>query len=548
MTPPAMATPVAPPVVPAPARAWTFAGLAQRVGSIPMPDEKLVRLLLPVVVALVAILTITPWPVGAFQDDAMYTVLAKSLAEGRGFRFLNLPGEPNGTHFPPAYPLVLAAIWRVWPSFPDNIVAFKFLNAGWLGLAALGAFTFARRRFGASVVTATAVAVIGTLSIVVLLVTGVVMSEPMFLAVLFPALMAAERAVDTGKPRDALVAGLWLGGLAVVRSLGMFAVPALGLALLLRRHWWSAMLSGLAACVFLVPWQLWVGAHADEVAPVFVGKFGSYGGWLADGYREGGLPFARAVLLKNIAELEGMLSYYFLPVQALWPRAIVFFGVIGCAVAGMGRFLRNAPVTLWFVTCYTVVIMLWPFEPARFTLALWPLWPLLVGSGVLAVWRLASRVRWAPGALALRGLLAVLVAAFVAGSATYNAIGYSRKWWVTAQRDAGKRAKPIVEWAARYTDSTTVLATEDDLIVYLYANRKAVPTSTFLPSQRVRALTDAEDVAVVRDIFSSYNPDWFIVGSKQGVQTARTLAESSPPQLRYAGRTPDVLIYQRQRP
>ena len=116
-------------------------GWRERLARVPMPSEKLTIALLVVLVLVVAILTVTPWPVGAFQDDAMYTVLAKSLAEGKGYRFLNLPGEPNATHFPPGYPLFLAALWKAWPSFPDNIVLFKFANAVWLSLAALGAWT-----------------------------------------------------------------------------------------------------------------------------------------------------------------------------------------------------------------------------------------------------------------------------------------------------------------------------------------------------------------------------------------------------------------------
>ncbi len=531
-----------------PVAAMPPAGLVARLvaatGSVPLPSERLVRILIPVVVITVAILTVTPWPIGAYQDDAMYAVLAKSLAEGHGFKFINLPGEPNATHFPPGYPLVLAAIWKLWPAFPDNIVAFKFLNALFLGLAALGAYHFTRRRFAAPMLASAAVALIGTLSIVVLLVTGVVMSEPMFLALLFPALLVAERAVDHGRWQDALLAGLLLGALSMVRTLGVFAVPALGFVLLFRRHVRQAVVMGAAAAVFLVPWQLWVMAHEHEVAPVFMGKYGSYGTWLVDGYRLGGFEFAWSVIRINVLELEGMLSYYFMPVQGHLPRALVFVPLFGLALLGMERFRRNAPASLWFLVLYTIIVMLWPFEPARFVVALWPMWPLLVGCGLVTAWQwLGQRPRRA--ALAGRSLVIATVAAFVAGSGFYNAVGYTRQWWVTTQEDAGKRAKPIVEWAARYTDSTTVLSTTDDLIVYLYAGRKSVPTSTFLPSQRVRQLTDPEDVEVVRDIFKSYDPAWFIVGSQQAVRTARTLSAGTTPELRPVGRTPDALIFQR---
>jgi len=78
-------------------------------------SERMVVTSFAVLVALVAVLSVTPWPVGAFHDDAMYTVLARSLTEGHGYRFLNLLGEPNVTHVPPGYPLVLALLWMVAP-------------------------------------------------------------------------------------------------------------------------------------------------------------------------------------------------------------------------------------------------------------------------------------------------------------------------------------------------------------------------------------------------------------------------------------------------
>ncbi len=113
------------------------------------------------------------------------------------------------------------------------------------------------------------------------------------------------------------------------------------------------------------------------------------------------------------------------------------------------------------------------------------------------------------------------------------------------QQKAGVRARPTVEWVARHTAPTDVLSTEDDLIVYLYTGRKSVPTSTFTAAERVRALTDAEDVAVVDELFAAYNPNWFIVSSALGVRTARTLAARTPPVLREAAQKPHVMIFER---
>src|SRR5260221_3739715 len=60
------------------------------------------------------------WP--AFGDDgSVYLITAKALAAGRGYRLLNLPGEPVATLYPIGYPALLALIFRVAPFGPVAI-------------------------------------------------------------------------------------------------------------------------------------------------------------------------------------------------------------------------------------------------------------------------------------------------------------------------------------------------------------------------------------------------------------------------------------------
>ena len=54
---------------------------------------------------------VMPVVCGSFQDDGIYVVTAKSLAEGRGYRLIHLPGEPAQTKYPILYPAMLAAVW-----------------------------------------------------------------------------------------------------------------------------------------------------------------------------------------------------------------------------------------------------------------------------------------------------------------------------------------------------------------------------------------------------------------------------------------------------
>lgn len=504
--------------------------------------ERLVVFAMAVLVLIVAIVTITPWPVGAFQDDAIYTVLAKSLATGQGFRMINLPGAPNATHYPPGYPLVLAALWKLWPQFPQNVTLFKFANAFFLSAAAVGTYRFVRTRFAAPIAASVAAALAGTLSIVILLITGVVLSEPLFMALLLPTLIVSERAADDGKPSTAFLAGLLIGLLSMVRTLGVFVLPAAGFVLLLRGRWRSILALGLGAAPLLVPWQLWVGAHQGEIAHPLVGKYGSYGAWLAEGYRAGGFPFAREVVLKNLMELDRTFAYLFMPVAARLPRLACAFALLALIAIGTRRYWRGAPVTLVFLAGYMLVVMLWPFEPSRFVLAIWPLWFPLLAAGVVACWRLAvpnaALVPW-------RSFVAAAAVALVAGFGWYNARGYASRWWVTIQQNTGERARPTIEWVARYTQPEDVLSTEDDILVYLYTERRAVPTSTFTALERVHPLTDAEDLAYVRAIFDAYDPRYYLVGSPQGARTAAALTRTTPPVLKALGSTRSVLIYER---
>lgn len=504
--------------------------------------ERLVPVALVAVVMLVALLTVTPWPVGAFQDDAIYTVLAKALATGEGYRMINLPGSPHATHYPPGYPFFLSLLWRLSPSFPANIVLLKFANAVCLALAALGAWAFARTRLGWSTVPSALAGAAGTLAIIVLLVTGVVLSEPMFMALLFPALLLAERAAASGSVRMAIAAGLACGALALVRTLGAVIVPAALVVMLYRRNVRSAVALAAAAALCLVPWQLWLNAWQHEIPTVLMGKYGAYGPWMAQGYREGGIAFARDVAIANVQSIGRFLGYAFMPVATAWPRAIAFMTAFALAAVGAGFLVRRAVVTTLFLVAYFAAIVAWPFDPDRFVLALWPMLTICGLAGMAAIWR------WRPAAPGWRGLRYVAIAlsaAVVLGFGVYNARGYRNEWWASVQRDAGRRAQPIVEWVADSTSPSDVLMTDDDLTVYLYTGRRAMPTSAFLPKERLRPLTDKDNIAAVRNMMDVYAPRYYITTSEPGKRAAEALTRGDEPLLRRYQLIRNAFIYER---
>jgi len=518
------------------------APLAQAThGSRSLSADRVAPFVVGAIALAVALLTVTPWPVGVFQDDAIYVTLAKALATGEGFRMINMPGSPHATHFPPGYPLLLAGLWKLFPSFPDNIVVFKFVNALFLAVTAVGTYRFSRTRLALGSLGACIAAIVGTISVVVLVITGVVLSEPLYMALVLPTLLVAERAADDGEVRSAAGAGALIGVLALVRTVGVFMLPAALLVLLLRRRWRSALVLGVVAMVFIVPWQLWVSRYQGEMPAPFVGKYGAYGPWLSEGYRAGGLAFAKAVIAKNANELFGFLGYVTLPVPPVAPRLVslgVVLAMLGVAAATLWR---RIPVTLVFLGGYAVVILAWPFEPTRFALVWWPVLAGLFVAGVRTTWA------WRPDASGTRALrLAAMagVAIVTAGYAAHNTRGVRDKWWVNIQSDAGTQAKPIAEWVARSTRPDDVVATDHDLIVYLYAGRRAVPTAKFTALGHITPLTPAQNAAVLEDMIERIHPRWFIASTEQGIASATLLIEAHPPKLRYAGSISVARVYE----
>jgi hypothetical protein len=495
--------------------------------------QKVVPWILAILGAAVVVVSIEPFPVGVFQDDGIYTVLAKSLAEGQGYRYLHMPDAPNATHYPPLYPLLLAAIWKIFPAFPANITVFKFVNAGLIGVTAVFTWLFARRCVAMGPRSAALTAAAFGAGAPMVFVGVMVLSEPMFLAALFPVLMAAERAARTGSNRDALIAGVAGGLLALIRTLGALAIPATALVLLWRRRWMATFLVCLAGGLVMLPWQLWISANDAGIHPYFMGKYGSYGGWLLDGMVAGGLPWIGRQLDLNLRLLilQGweMLGILTLPYAIKWPATVL---VTGFFLGGWWLLLRRAPVAAWFVMLYMTPVIVWPFGPSRFTFAIWPLIGLAFGLAFTAVLEWRPRVR--PGA-AMRYAAVSAGLLLVVGYGRYHYLAYKYGWWTQAQRPVADRAQYLADWVQKNTSKDVLIAAEDDLLIYLYTGRHAIPLGSFTPNDHMDAQTSGFMTETLRGIIREFDVDYVLTATDVGGLAALGLLQADPPELRRIG-------------
>lgn len=412
---------------------------------------------------------------GVYHDDAIYVSTAKALAQGEGYRLINLPGEPPQTKYPLLYPLLLAGIWRVWPSFPQNLIAMQGLSllSGALALALAYLLVVRHGHFSRRI--AAAAGVICATSPTYLYYSTQTLSEMPFALLVVTAIWALEdHVVQRHHTRHRqLLAGVLLGLPFLCRSIGVMLIPAglLTAYLTTRRIRWVTV--GVA--VVALPSALWpvLAAGGWERDPV-QGYYTDYLGWWA----AAGLPAMARVFVGNaVYLLDGTVRLGFeglgdLLSAAAKPAATMICVGIGVVpwLAVLTR-LRRRPLLPACLLAYITLVLVWPWPPYRFLVPLLPFlvgYSLLGGSVALRVLR-APRPRLAVAAVGVAGALAANVTLLCRH---HRASGLAQYPFVTLPA-APVRWPAFQEsfaWLREHAQSDDVVASGLDTMVYLYTD------------------------------------------------------------------------------
>jgi hypothetical protein len=403
--------------------------------------------------------------VGVFFDDGIYVTLAKSLAEGTGYRSIHLPDAPPAVHYPPLYPLALAALWKLWPSFPENVTLFKLFDSAMLGLAAWIIAVHARRTQLPTLAQYVVVA-LGMTAFPMLTLVGVRFSEPLFLVLFAGAIAIADR---TRTSLGGAVAAGALAGLATLtRSIGLAAVLGIPLALWFRGQRKEAVIAGLTGVLVVLPWWLWLARHAGTIDPRLASNYGTYTQFAGQAGLSGLLagldlqslgPFPRLLL-------PALPTVVWISLAVLLAAAVVI-GVVSLA--------RRVPTLGWVLLIYVGIVTLWPFTPDRFMWILLP-WVGLFGVG-------GALRAWGWGRLP-RVLTVVLGVAVVFGFGWSQVISVAdRRFTVTADQSSRPFAL-LTTGIASAVPEDAVVASDGEAMIYLYTGRRAVPAYLFRLEER----------------------------------------------------------------
>jgi hypothetical protein len=423
-------------------------------------------------VGLVVAAQLTGSMVGVFYDDGIYLALARSLVEGHGYRLLYLPGAPGAVHYPFLYPLFLAALWKLAPAFPANLVMFKAANAALLGLAAALLVLYLDRRLAQPTWRLAVLVAAAATALPLVTVATVLFAEPLFLVALVGACWAGDAARDAATRRRAWLlaaaAGLLAGAAALTRSLGVSVVAAIPLSLALARRPRAALIAAAAAGLCVAPWLLWVVHHRGEVDPALVAGYGTY----TDLLRQAGWAALSPAGIRDLLRPIGAVA---LAPFGGWFRVFLGVPALVLVVAGFDPLLRRAPALGWTLLGYGVVVVVWPYGPDRFV---WAAWPFLAIAFLAGANLVMARARAAAPAIASVGrwCVATTVLLVVVGYGFYQVRGYVRGDATRLQRGISTTMTDLLPWVRQSTPADAVVAGEDEALLWLYAGRRAVPS------------------------------------------------------------------------
>ncbi|MDB4912926.1 MAG: hypothetical protein JWM95_570 [Gemmatimonadetes bacterium] len=464
-----------------------------------------------VIATAIALWAAAPYTVGVFHDDGIYVLLAKSIAEGNGFHHSHLVGNPAAIHYPPLYPLLLAAFWRVAPDFPANVSRLLSLNALLLGISALGWYRFAVIQLKWRSGNAALGALAGTLAAPLLTLSGALLSEPFFLALLWPALLLCERTAQFSDVRRVVLAGAFIGVLMLARVHGVALLAALGVVLVMRKRPRDAAILLAAAVIVELPWQLWMRWASPPVAKPLEGAYGSYLGWLLTGVRDGGLPFVVSTVLANASEMWLLLRDQFaagLPAPVITIVCVIVLVALG---GGAAAAFRKAPVIVAFMLAYIGIVKVWPYTPWRFMWAIWPVLVMLTLEGLRFTWNAAGRRRFIVG-------LAAALPVFAYGRTELSA--YATRAWRIPARNATAQITPALNWVRVNTGKDDVILSEGEQVIALYTGRKAAPPNSFTAQEYLVPPDDAASRQRLGEMLAAIPAKYVIVFAPPMIRAA----------------------------
>jgi hypothetical protein len=443
------------------------------------PGNRRDQLIVAALFLLVLILgywRMVPEVCGAFHDDAIYVITAKALAQGQGYRLIYLPHAPIQTKYPILYPALLAVVWKLWPSFPENLLLMKWLSLlGGAATIGLSYLYFVRFGYFSRSVAGISALVCATSPIFLYFSTQTLSEIPFALLVIL-ALWAFEAQMQ--EPANQGTRQFFLGVLLALpflcRTIGVTLLVA---ALVIQYHRgrtlrWLAF--GMGAVI--LPCVVWMSAGLGSWSrePI-TGYYTDYVSW----WGAMGWVMALRIVWQNLisvlitsatVSLEGLEAI--LKSINLWGWFFLTYFLGSIPLIVLISKLRTWRLLPFFIISYPLIILLWPWPPYRFLV---PILPFLLGYFFEGVSSFFQRWKIRIWYLLPVGLLLVATNLTVLSWYVQDVRKFGYPYIALAQNPAAWASyKDIFAWLKANTQPEDVIASMEDPMIFLYAGRWAI--------------------------------------------------------------------------
>lgn len=469
---------------------------------------------------------------GLFHDDGIYTVVAKSLFEGEGYRIISLPTAPTQTKYPFLYSYLVSWVWLFDPTFPHNIIALKSLNIAILVAIFFISIVFYRRHFSESKFAALIFAVIVCTNPIIFTYTDYVISDLLFVLFALIALtICASGSSPAGSRYSVPLLGLVTGLACLTRLAAAPLVLAGSVYAFLHRGWRGVGYFIAVVLLFVAPWLLWVGRGSLPSPNSLFAYYAAYdiGGV---GTAETGAWIDRYWIIaagnaRYLAE-----SFELLYLTSLLPGLVLILFVL--TVIGAIESLSREELVHWsFFLSSVALLLIWPFHPGRYVAPLVPillLWlfrgmrtagqwiePSAAGASIRTV---LAKIAWCPAALIL-----IVNGVWLSSYLLVRNDQSTRGIYGSHMAYSWRGFEESFAWIRQHAPADALLATAYDPMYYLYTGRRAIrpalhrPATYFYPYGKARP-----DVGSVREIepqLEKLKVDYLIIDPLDGYAEAK---------------------------
>ncbi len=406
------------------------------------------------------------------HDGGLLYGSAKGLATGQGFKILSLPDQPAQTKYPILYPLYLSAVWKLNPSFPDNLRLARLFNWAFFIACLALAWVYLRREGISEARTITLVALLGVNPYLILFGTGV-FTEVFFTTLILAVFLLARR----DGLQWAILAGAAAGLAYLSRTAGIALLVSMPAWYLYRREVRRAVGFAAGMIPFVLGWTLWSRInmlHTTDHTLIYYTDYVKYE------FLTIGLDNIHIVLWKNIDGLLYGMGGWAIPQVIQSTPVKVLTEVLGIAmIFGMVRLFKRgiAVQYCFFAIASAAMLIAWHFPPnERFVL---PLAPLLLAGLMTELEHLAAMIRLAfrhkdVGQRVVAAGMGAFVAAVVLAAVVLQfimAFGYLHDS-AKLQRDKLAEVRAAYTWIDANVPENAKVLSNDDPILYLYTGHR----------------------------------------------------------------------------